>query len=231
MQHNEFIKRIKHNTDVLNHALDNKLNLVSVAHKLYTYQSEPETLHFSVLMRNLHDIIPSAYLGALANLDNNGIDAFIVDNKDNLTHLELKTCEIASAKVWKGKRGGLYTGIGARKSQRSSLRSSISASYTCHTKSNLLTKNMRTVLFISDTDNTLTDNTFLDAWELDGDAVIDYLQLSDCKKRDIKLGSFIKRGFRAKTVSPLLGFTVLEDFLKENASSMEEWLLAYGDAA
>jgi len=224
MNYTEFTKRIEHNNQVLKHALDNDINLVSVAHKFYTYQSEPESLHFSVLMRNLHDIIPSAFIGALANLDNNGIDAFVVDADEKTTYIECKTCELASKKVWRGSKGGLYTGIGARKTQRQSIRSAISASYACHTRENLLSKNMRTILFIADTDNALASNTFVDAWELDGTAVIKYLQLSNCKKRDIKLGSFIKEGFRTDTLVPLVGFYNLENYLRETAPDMNTWL-------
>ena len=224
MKHAEFVNRVNHNTNVLKNALNNDINLVSIANELYTFQSEPNKLHFSILMRNLHDIIPSIFLGALANLDNNGIDAFIIEKDESVTPIEMKTCEIASSRVWKGNRGGLNVGIGDKKSQRQALRSKISAGYQCHTEQNLLSKNMRTVLFVTDTDNLITSNSFIDAWELDGSTIIDYLQLSNNKKRDIKLGSFMLNGFRAKTTVPLVGFYALEEKLQEIAPLRDEWL-------
>ena len=224
MNHQQFVERVNYNTSILKNALKNDINLIAVADKFYTFQSEPEGLHFSVLMRNLHDIIPSVYLGALANVKNNGADAFIVNADQSITPLEIKTCEINSSKVWKGSRGGLSLGIGTSSTQRQALRSAISGSYRCYTEENLCSKNMRTVLFIADTDNMLVSNTFLDAWELPGNIVIKYLKLSNNVARNIKLGSFIQNGFRSKTVVPLKGFLELECALQKNALNRDEWL-------
>tara|TARA_B110000503_G_scaffold134602_1_gene213863 strand:- start:1458 stop:2162 length:705 start_codon:yes stop_codon:yes gene_type:complete len=224
MDYKEFTKRVKHNTRILKHALDNDTNLVTIVSQFYTWQSAPGELHFSVLMRNLHDIIPSVFLGALANLDNNGIDSFIVNADNTVEHLEMKTSEIASKKVWKGALGGLCVGIGAGRTQRQAITSALSASYNCHTHENLLSKNMRTVLFITDTDNLVTSNTYIDAWELSGEAVIEYLQLSTVKKRDIKFSSFMKNGFKAKTVVPLVGFEKLKKTLEKSSLNRNQWL-------
>jgi hypothetical protein len=217
----EFNKRVKHNEKILKHALKNKICLSDILSKLYTWQSEPGELHFSVLLRNSYDIIPSAYLGALANINNNGIDAFIMHEEDDIEGVEIKTSEINSSKIWKGKKGGLYVGIGHTENQRSTLASRLEASYSLHTYENLESKNMRTVIFISDTNNT---NTYIDAWEMDGGTVVDYLKRTDSITRTIKLGSFMKCGKRADTKVKLEGFEKFKARMLKTVPTMENWL-------
>lgn len=228
MKYAEFTRRVDHNTKILKDALENNISLVTVASQFYTYHSEPGQLHFSILMRNLHDIIPSVFLGALANVDSNGTDAFIVREDGSIEALEIKTAELDGSKVWKGAHGGLYTGIGTNRTQKAALTSKVNASYKCYTHENLLSKNMRTVLFVTDTNDTITSDTYLDAWELEGSAVVEYLQLSDKRQRTIKLGSFIKKGFRAKTVVPLVGFFELRAVLEISAPYRDDWLVQNG---
>lgn len=227
MKFEEFNTRVEHNTQVLRNALDNNQNLVSIADKLYTWDNAPGELHFSILMRNLHDIIPCAYLGALANTKRNGVDGFVVKPNEKVECLEVKTSEIASTKVWKGEKGGLNTGVGKGRYQRTALTSACAAKYVCHTKSNLISKNMRTILFIADTDNLICTNSYIDAWELCGKAVMQYLQLSENKKRSIKFGSFLLRGFKAKTTVPLVGFDAFKAKLQEVAPDRDKWLENY----
>lgn len=225
MDYHEFSMRTAHNTAWLKHALENDINLVTISDKLYTWDSEPGELSFSVLMRNLYDIIPSVYLGALASVTANGADAYQVDEENNIIAIEQKTSEIRSSKVWKYPGGyGLYTGVGVTRTQQISLSTAMSARYMCHTYDNLLSKNMKTVLFINDSDNIVSKNSYIDAWEMSGSDVVEYLTRSGCKKRDIKFASFMKKGRRATTVVPLIGFEKLKEHLQHTAPERDVWL-------
>jgi hypothetical protein len=224
MEYAEFIKRIDHNTETLKKALDNGDNLLTIADKLYTWEHCPGELHFSVLMRNLHDIIPCAFLGALANTKTNGVDGYIVKENGTVEYLEVKTSEIASSRVWKGARGGLNIGTGTKKTQQQALTSALSAKYKCLSYTNLKSKNLRTILFIADTDNIMGDNKYIDAWEMHGKTVLKYLRLSDNVSRSIKFGSFQLQGFKTKTVVPLVGFDKFKSKLEKTASTRDVWL-------
>lgn len=209
-----FKTRVEYNTQVLLDALEQDLPLCAILHKVYTWEYEPGEAHFSILMRNAHDIIPSLFLGVLANCDNNGIDAFEIQEDESVIEIEIKTSEVRSNKIWSGPQGGLYTGIQNTKTRRAALTSGLAASYTCHTEANKLSKNMRTVFMMTDTNG---PNTYIDAYELEGEAVLKYLNLSDCKSRGIKLGSFMKEGRRCKTAVELEGFENFRDRIGRTA--------------
>jgi len=224
MTFKEFKKRVKHNTKILKSALKNDVCLTSIARDLYTWTSKPGELHFCVLGRNLTDIIPSLYIGSLANISTNGVDNYIVHPDGIVENIEVKQSEIASTTVWQGPQGGLAMSITAHKTSRINLKSRISGSYTFRTPENLLSKNMRTILCIADTDNLITKNTYVDLWELNGNIVVEYLQRSKNQKRDIKLSTFIKHGSQTKTTVPLVGFEKFEEKLQEVAPSKQQWL-------
>jgi len=228
MDYQEFKRRVDYNTNVLQNALTDNIPLTMIASEVYTWNNAPGETNFSILMRNMHDIIPSVFLGALASLDNNGIDAYIVQPDNTLEELEIKTSEVASKRVWRGARGGLYTGIGQGKTQKAALTSGLQASYTLHTWENLQSKNMRTVLMVVDTDEMLVKNSYIDAWELTGDAVVEYLGRSNVKQRTIKLGSFMMQGRQSETVVPLMGFEKFRDQLERHAPFRDTWLIENG---
>ena len=54
---------------------------------------------------------------------------------------------------------------------------------------------------------------FIDAFMLPGNIVVDYLGLSDCVSRTIKLSAFINQGEPATTVVPGVGFFKWEESL------------------
>lgn len=220
----EFDQRVKHNTKVLKKALKNNQSLITTLDKIYTWTSKPGELHFNVLLRNGYDMIPSLFLGALANINANGIDCYRVLNNNDIEHLEIKTSEINSLSIWKGPKGGLFVGKGYKETQRSAITSKLQASYAFHTKENIDTKNMRTVLFICDTNNS---NTFIDAWEMSGNDVLNYLKLSDNRYRSIKFSSFMKVGKQTKTVVKLEGFDKFKKRIEKVVPSKEEWLSNY----
>ena len=114
----EFRKRVNHNTTVLKAALACKENLVNILPRLYTMTSMPGELNSRTLIRNAHDMLPAAYYGALANLCNNGADAFVIKPDGQQIKIEFKTSEVDSRKVWQGVRAGLYTGKANNKAIR-----------------------------------------------------------------------------------------------------------------
>ena len=203
MEKIEFDRRVAHNTSVLLEALNNDVPLTAILHRVYTWKYAPGELHFNILLRNGFDIIPSLFLGVLANCDANGIDAHEVLNNGEIVDIEIKTSEVRTSRLWAGAQGGLYSGLQNTKTRRVALTSGLAAAYQCYSSENKLSKNMRTVFMITDTDEL---NTYIDAYEMEGDTVMKYLFLSNCKNRSIKLGSFMKEGHQSSTVVPLEGF-------------------------
>jgi len=228
MNYAEFKRRVNHNTRILTNALDNDISMLMVAGQVYTWDSEPNELYDTVLMRNVWDIIPSLFLGVLAKLDATGIDAHEVQDDDTVIDIEIKTSTVNGNKVWRGPQGGLYTGIGQGVNQKAALTSTLNASYTCHSTENLLSKNMRTVLMVADTSGFHAKNTFLDAWELNGNSVVEYLGRTEAKNRTIKLGSFMKNGQQTKTVVPLAGFEQFREKLERTSPYRDTWLIENG---
>jgi len=202
MTYREFRKRVNHNTAVLRHALETGKPLITILPDLYTMTSKPGELHSSTLMRNSHDMLPAAYYGALANLNTNGADAYTISPKGDETKIEFKTSEIDSRKVWQGPLGGLYVGKENTASDRTAVTSVLCASYALHTDSIKQAKKIKTVLMVSDTAGA---DGYFDAWEMDGDTVLDKYLHNKGYKADIKLGSFMKHGRRARTVVALRG--------------------------
>jgi hypothetical protein len=194
-------------------ALAKKHNLITILPDLYTMTSHPGQLTSSTLMRNAHDILPAVYYGALANLDNNGADAFVIKPNGQQIKIEFKTSEIDSRRVWQGIRGGLYTGKANNRVSRSAVTSSLAASYSLHTESIKQAKNIKTVLMICDA---VTDGYF-DAWELDGETVVQGYLHDKGYQATIKLGSFMKHGRQAKTVVPLIGLRAWEHNVRKSA--------------
>lgn len=213
LSYKEFRRRVNHNTNVLQLALANGENLIHILPRLYTMTSKPHELNSSILIRNAHDMLPAAYYGALANLNNNGADAFMVKPDHEHIKIEFKTSEIDSRKVWQGIRGGLYTGKANTKASRTTITSALVASYCLHTESIKQAKKIKTVLMISDT----AADGYFDAWEMDGETVVKGYLHDKSFNATIKLGSFMKNGKRAKTVVPLIGLEAWSDKVREHA--------------
>jgi hypothetical protein len=213
----EFRKRVNHNNKVLQQALASGQSLITILPDLYTMTSKPGELHSSTLMRNAHDMLPAAYYGALANLDNNGADAYVKHHNGEEIKIEFKTSEIDSRKVWQGPRGGLYIGKQNKSSDRTAVTSVLCASYAMHTDSIKQAKKIKTVLMICDVAGA---DGYFDAWEMDGDIVLNKYLHDKGYKADIKLGSFMKHGRRARTVVPLLGIEKWTANVRPNAPVM-----------
>jgi len=223
MNYQEFKKRVNYNTKLLEDTQASGENLINVASKFYTGDSKPDTMHFGKLIGKLYDIIPSIYLGALARLDRSGADAFIVRSDQSVEHLEIKTGSFASTKVWKGPQLGLNIGLSNKKGLYENIQSVLKGKYHFYTKNSVHTKNRRTILLISDSDNLYESNSYIDAWELSGDMILEYLQRSTKPDRSIKFGSFMLNGHRVKTVVPLIGFEHVNQKLKKDSPYFDEW--------
>jgi hypothetical protein len=201
MNYKEFQRRVDHNTQILKSALESKEPILSILPKIYTYDTKPGELNSSALLRKGHDMLPAAYLGLLANTSRVGADAFKVLGNNHKIKYELKTSEINSDLIWAGALGGLYLGSPGR-TTKISLTSALAAQYTLDTEDIIESKNLNTVLMISDSKK----DGYITAYELDGETIISYINRTSNKTRDIKLCTFQKHGWNAQTVIPLMGF-------------------------
>lgn len=215
MNYQTFRTRVNHNTKVLSEALDTNQPIITILPKLYTWTTTPEdNLHSSILMRKAHDLLPAAYLGLLVNVEATGIDAFKMTNKNEIIPYELKTSEIGSKAIWRGVRGGFYTGTNVRSTTKVAVSSYLSAAYNFHTKENHNVKRIKTVLLTSDTDGY---DGYFDAWELDGNIIIDKYVKKRTGTVTVKLSSFMIHGSRAKTTVPLEGYKKWKTRVFKNA--------------
>lgn len=215
MNYRTFRKRVSHNTRVLKEALDNNESRISILTKLYTWDSKPGELNDSEILANAFDLLPAAYLGLLASTKKTGFDAFSVSPNNQITNYELKTACRRGSDVWKTKSGTLYIGNRTTKQDKANIRSSFNASYTLQTLKNIQTKRVKTVLMVSDIDDHSIN--YFDAYELDGNTIINYLVRTKCKNRAIKFVTFYNNGCRAKTVVELEGFENWENRIRKNA--------------
>ncbi len=215
MNYRTFRHRVNHNTKVLKTAIAEGRPIVSILGDLYTWCSKPGELHSSVIMRNAHDLIPAAYLGLLANMSKNGTDAFDVDKNNNVIHCELKTAEIRSRTIWKGKRGALYIGNLTTKQDKQQVSSMLTAKYKFSKNTNRSTKYMRTIFMVCDTDG---PDGYIDAYEMSGQPLINFLNKSTKSNVIlIKLCAFMNQGKKAKTTVPLEGYNVWAKKIAETA--------------
>lgn len=214
MKYGAFRRRIRHNTAVLKKALDQREKLITILPNLYTMTTGPGELHSSVMIRNAHDILPSAFIGALASINANGTDAYQITPNDEEIQIELKTSEIDSRKVWKGVRGGLYTGKCNSKASKVAVTSHLNASYQFDSEAIKNEKRVKTVLIVCDTASEI--DTYFDAWEIDGNILVDEY-LHNKTTAAIKLGSFMLHGKRAKTVVDLEGIDTWKKRVGANA--------------
>lgn len=201
MNYTEFSRRVNHNTDILKDTISKGDPVITILPKIYTWNTDPGELKSSVLLQKGHDMLPASYLGLLANTDRVGADAFKVLGNNHRIAYELKTSEVNSDLVWMGWNGGLYLGTPGA-TTKVALTSSLCATYSLHTEEIIDSKNLSTILMISDS----KVDGYIDAYELDGDTIISYINRTENRKRTIKLGTFRKNGWNADTVVELTGF-------------------------
>jgi hypothetical protein len=212
MTYDEFNDAVAYNKRMLEHVLKNGKSLTEVLHLLKFWNANPSP-HWTQLCLNSFDLISAAYLGLLADINRQGTDAYRVLPTGSVEKYELKTGSIKGDCIWKGPRGGLYVGEPV-KNKYAAITSKLSASYAIHTTENINSKRMRTVLLITDEAD---PDGFIDAWEMDGDIVVDNYIKNRKGNLTIKLGSFMKHGKRAETVIPLEGFDAWSDRIRKLA--------------
>lgn len=208
-----FAEKVNHNTAMLHSAIQSGRTIVSILSELHTLSNRPGELHSSVLMRNAHDIIPAAYLGLLASVNTNGVDAYHIGADGTVTEYELKTAEVRGHQIWKGPRGGLRVGEFGRTSKSCGVTSYLNAKYDI--TNNLHSKNLKTALLVCDTDG---PDGYFDAWELDGSIVMRRLN-ERTGSLSIKLGTFMRYGRQANTVVPVRGYDDWAREIRRNADT------------
>lgn len=223
-----FKNRVDHNTLILENAIRNGICLSTIVSSMYTWDTNPGKLHFSEIQSLSFDVIPCAFLGALANTKRTGADGFIVKEDGSLNPIEVKTSLVDTTKLWKGANGGLYFGKGKKPTEKVHIRSNLKASYNCHTTGNLESKEMDTYLLVGDTSGRFAPNSYVDAWYMDGKPIVEYLRRSDQKSRTIKLGSFMKEGRQAETTVPLDGVYKWFEFLQKVSPDKDTYMRENG---
>ena len=212
MTYDEFTDAVAYNKRMLEQVLAHGKNLTEVLHLLRFWNANPSP-HWTQLCMNAFDLIPSAYLGLLADISRQGTDAYRVLPDGSVEKYELKIGTIKGDCVWKGPKGGLYVGEPIE-NRYSSVTSKLTATYTIHSVSNIDRKRIKTILLISDESEA---DGFIDAWEMDGNTIVDQYLKERKGTLDIKLGSFMKHGKRADTLIPLEGFDAWSDRIRELA--------------
>lgn len=203
----EYNRRVEYNTQVLNNAIANNENLVSILDKVYTFDNAPNSVHFSLLCPKWADIIPAAFLGHLAIIDEKtGADGIrYCEKTKQYIETEYKITTFHSDKLSVGPKGGMAIGNGSKPTGISSY---ISAAYTIHSHENLNTKNRETYLCI--TDANCLNYDFIDFYRLEGDKAVKALNASNKKKRQISFGHFRNDGDPVMTVVPIMTWPLFE---------------------
>lgn len=134
------------------------------------------------------DIIAATLVADLPSNLPNGADGFRLLPSGKYIEMEYKISRKYQSSIWQTPRGSLNTGKANIKNQTTSLRSGFTASFEI--QNNLESKNRLTNLFIFDE----TLQQFVSGYELDGPAIIKYLEKSGGSKKGIKLSYFINEG-------------------------------------
>lgn len=219
----EYKRRVEYNTQVLKDALNKNESLATILTKVYTFDTEPGSVHFSLLFPKWADIIPAAFLGHLAIIEEKtGADGFrLCDVTSDYIETEYKIATFHSNKLKVGVKGGMSIGNGPKPTGISSY---ISATYTIHSDNNLTTKNRETYLCITDANCDTHD--FIDFFKISGDAALDALKCSDKKKRQISFGKFKEHGQQVMTVVPVMTWLLFEadQLRKKHPDIFKRWL-------
>jgi hypothetical protein len=165
--------------------------------RLHIFETVKTVRPLSFYLHKGFDLIAAAAAGCLIYPTRTGADAAYVDpdnTADGFTDVELKFAEVDQNKIFQSWKNTLYVAKdiehARHKNTRSSLRSSIEASYKLHSLANRQSKNMPTILVAFDR----TANEIIDVYKLDGETVMKYLNRSEKANRTIKLSAFVEHG-------------------------------------
>lgn len=210
MRKNDYLKRVEYNTSLVEETLKNKKQLNTILDKVYTYDSKPGEIHWSLLMPKWADIIPAVFLGHLPVTDENtGADGIkYCKDTDTFVETEYKVSTFRSSKLICGINGGLQIPLSNANTRPTGVTSYISAAFQIHSEKNLETKDRETYLCLTDVDN--KDFTFIDIFCLQGNNILDSLSKSNKKKRSVTLGYFKNHGIKANTLFPVMSWDLFE---------------------
>lgn len=211
MDYKEFNYRVTYNSAVIKEALYQNKKIVTVLDDLYTFDSKPKELSSLTLVRKAYDIIPACYIGALASIKSNGTDAFIVDQDNNVEHLEIKTSEVAGDQIWQGPKGGIRVGANSG----SDLKSALGANYTIQTERIIDSKKMRTVLMIADN----RFEGFIDSFEIEPENIGNLITEKMTLKQSFSIGlhEFLRHGKPSTSTIPMMGYNNWIDIIRKTA--------------
>lgn len=211
MDYKEFKYRVTYNSAVIKDALYKNEKIVTVIDNLYTFDSKPKELSSLTLVRKAYDIIPACYIGALASVKSNGTDAYIVDEENNIEHLEIKTSEVVGEQIWQGPKGGIRVGVNTG----NDLKTALGANYTIQTQKIVESKKMRTVLMIADN----RFEGFVDSYEIDSNNTGNLIQEKMKLKQSFSIGfhEFLKHGKQSQSMIPMMGYYNWIDIIKKTA--------------
>ena len=164
------------------------------------------------------DIIGATLVGDLPSNKPHGADGFRLLPSGEYLEMEYKIARKYQSSIWQTPRGTLYTGIANIKDRTTSLRSAITASFEI--QNNLESKDRLTNLFIFDE----TVQQYVSGYELDGPAVVKYLEKSNGSKKGMKLSYFINEGNEIQNLTiPSYGsYVKWEEMLKETVQILEK---------
>jgi hypothetical protein len=186
--------------------------------KIFIFDAKKKSIEFSrkrVTMRKHDDLYAASVVGALILRSKTGADAVLPIDDTTLELVELKlTCKslndcwvsseiLTDTKVLQNTnlKLTLYNGEKTAKS-KSSVKSTIAASFEVTEHGNLSSKNRKTFLVIRDEDT----DAVIDIRELDGLLVLNYLKKSIAAKPKIPYGYFVLAGKSFTGLLPTLGY-------------------------
>jgi len=226
LTNNQILKRIEHNTNLVLTARRNHQSVFCILPYIKVVDFD-EPLHGNKIIRNINDIIPAILLGLLPAVSRHGYDAVGVENGE-IVEYELKISSFNTRQVWAGNQGALYMGQENIPARRSRLTSYLCGSFNISSDACLQSKNRKTVLLIAN-ESLSPDEFFVDAYELSGDVIMQYLNKSDKTSRNVKLVTFLNHGQPKSGIVPFIGWHKHESEIGRIVECFDDWIYHKGD--
>jgi hypothetical protein len=211
LSYDAFQERVEYNTAELVAEVGKKTpDFLDLMKRIYYANAEIGEVSSSADRSKYYtNAIPALFIGALPVFSPTGVDAITVNPDDTVEDIELKTTVInGRVQLCLGQSGQLMVKTGKR---NSNITAYMKASYSFCSDSNIVSKKMRTVLMLQDTSD---GDNYIDAYEMSGDSVINYLMsatknnigYNQIKHVKMPLSAFMLGGKRADTAVKLEGF-------------------------
>ena len=218
--------RIDYNTRLVLNAINSGQSVFCILPfvKVVDYDN---LLHGNKIIRNINDIIPAIMLGLLPAVARHGYDAVGVEDGEIIEY-ELKISSFNTQQVWSGSRGALYIGLENTPARRVRLASYLCGSFNINSDACRESKNRRTILLVAN-ESLPPEEVFVDAYELSGSVVMEYLNKSLNSTRTIKLGTFLNYGNPRTGIVPFIGWHRHYRDLEQIVESYEDWKYHQGN--